>query len=195
VVGCFVLPPALGAWLVTADPLEPAGAIVVFGGEVPFRAMEAARIYHEGSAPKVWLTQGALHDDDLELARLGINRPPEYRYSEQVLERLGVPSAAIQILPQPVQNTAEEVRRIAQAAAAADMRTLILVTSKYHTRRVRILWQALTPGKIRAIVRYSNDPFDPLHWWRRTDNAMAASREFFGIANAWLGFPIKSEGL
>ena len=175
--------------------MKSAGAIVVFGGEVSFRATEAARIYHKGLAPRVWLTQGAVHDDDLELARLGINRTPEYRYSEQVLERLGVPSAAIQILPQPVQNTAEEVRRIAQAAAAADMRTLILVTSKYHTRRVRILWQALTPGKIRAIVRYSNDPFDPLHWWRRTDNAMAASREFFGIANAWLGFPIKSEGL
>ena len=62
-VGCFVLPPALGAWLVTADPLESAGAIVVFGGEVPFRVTEAARIYHQGFAPTVWLTEGALHDD------------------------------------------------------------------------------------------------------------------------------------
>lgn len=125
VVGCFVLPPVLGAWLVTADPLEHAGAIVVFGGEVPFRAMEAARIYQQGLAPMVWLTQGALHDDDLELARLGINPTPEYVYSEEVLKRLGVPSAAIRLLPQPVRNTAEEVRCIAQAAAAGDIRKLI----------------------------------------------------------------------
>ena len=177
-VACFVLPPALGAWLVTADPLEHAGAIVVFGGGVPFRAMEAAKIYHQGLAPTVWLTQAAPHEDDLELARLGINRAPEYVYSEEVLKKLGVPSAAIQILPQPVRNTAEEVRGIAQAAAAGDIRKLILITSKYHTRRVKILWRALTPGNILAIVRYDGDPFDPRHWWRRTDDAMAASREF-----------------
>ena len=102
----------------TADPLEPADAIVVFGGSVPFRAMEAAKIYHQGLASTVWLTQSALHEDDAELARLGISRTPEYVYSEEVLKKLGVPSAAIQILPQPVRNTAEEVRSIAQAATA-----------------------------------------------------------------------------
>jgi uncharacterized SAM-binding protein YcdF (DUF218 family) len=193
-VGCFALPPALGAWLVTADHLETAGAIVVLGGEVPFRAMEAARIYHQGLAPTVWLTQGAPHDDDLALARLGLNTTPQYVHSEEVLKRLGVPSAAIQILPQPVRNTAEEVRCIAQAAAVCNIRKVILVTSKYHTRRVKILWRALTPSKIEAIVRYDNDPFDPLHWWRKTGDAMAVSREIFGIANAWVGFPIKSEG-
>jgi uncharacterized SAM-binding protein YcdF (DUF218 family) len=179
---------------VTADPSESADAIVVFGGGVPFRAMEAAKIYHQGLAPKVWLTEGTLHDDDLELARLGIHRTPEYFYSEEVLKRLGVPSSAIELLPNPVRNTAEEVRCIAQAAAARDTRRLILVTSKFHTRRVKILWHALTPGKIRAIVRYDSDPFDSGNWWRKTGDAMAVSREFFGIANAWLGFPIKSEG-
>jgi uncharacterized SAM-binding protein YcdF (DUF218 family) len=156
--------------------------------------MEAARIYHQGLAPTVWLTQGAPHDDDLALARLGLNTTPQYVHSEEVLKRLGVPSAAIQILPQPVRNTAEEVRCIAQAAAVCNIRKVILVTSKYHTRRVKILWRALTPSKIEAIVRYDNDPFDPLHWWRKTGDAMAVSREIFGIANAWVGFPIKSEG-
>jgi uncharacterized SAM-binding protein YcdF (DUF218 family) len=82
---------ALGAWLVTADPLEPVGAIVVFGGGVPFRAIEAARIYHERLVPKIWLTQASLHADDVELERLGIERPPEYIYSKDVLERLWHP--------------------------------------------------------------------------------------------------------
>jgi uncharacterized SAM-binding protein YcdF (DUF218 family) len=193
VAGCIALPSALGGWLVTSDPLQPAGAIVVFGGGLPFRAMEAARIYHQGLAPTVWLTQGAPREDDLELARLGVNRTSEYVYSEEVLRRLGVPSAAIHILPQPVLNTAEEVRCIAQAAATGHLHVLILVTSKYHTRRVKILWRALTPEKIQAIVRYDSDPFDSRSWWRRTGDAMAVSREVFGIANAWMGFPIKSE--
>ena len=47
----------LGSWVVVADPLVKADAIVVFGGQLPFRAMEAAAIYHEGWAPEVWVTQ------------------------------------------------------------------------------------------------------------------------------------------
>jgi hypothetical protein len=38
----------LGYWLVVADPLEPARAIVVLSGRVPFRAVEAASIYRQG---------------------------------------------------------------------------------------------------------------------------------------------------
>jgi hypothetical protein len=47
---------AIGQWLMVADPLEPAKAIVVLSGRVPFRALEAASIYREGLAPEVWLT-------------------------------------------------------------------------------------------------------------------------------------------
>jgi len=177
----------------TADPLEPAGAIVVFGGGVPFRPMEAAKIYSQGLAASVWLTQAVLDENDLELTRLGISRKEEYIYSKEVLERLGVPAAAIQVLPHPVRNTAEEVQCIAQTAAASHLRKVILVTSKYHTRRVKILWHRLTSGKIRAIVRYDSDPFEPQHWWRRTSDAMSVAREFFGIANTWAGFPIKTD--
>lgn len=171
--------PAFGAWLVTSDPLEPAAAIVVFGGGVPFRAMEAARLYHQGFASTVWLTQGAPEENDLELARLGITRTPEYVYSEEVLKKVGIPSTAIRILPQPVRNTAEEVRCIAQVAEAGDTHKVILVTSKYHTRRVKILWRELTAGKIQAIVRYDSDSFDPRHWWRRTSDAMSVSRDLW----------------
>lgn len=191
-ITCFVWASVLGGWLITADPLEPAGAIVVFGGGVPFRAMEAARIYHKGFAPMVWVTQAALHEDDIALARLGISSIPGHLYSKNVLERLGVPSTAIQTLPTPVANTADEVRCIAQAATSAHLSKVILVTSKYHTRRVSILWHILSAGNIVAIVRYANDPSDPQHWWRRTSDAMSVSREVFGIANALAGFPIKS---
>ncbi len=41
----------LGHWLVVADPLEHAEAIVVLSGHLPFRAMEAASIYNRGVGP------------------------------------------------------------------------------------------------------------------------------------------------
>jgi hypothetical protein len=47
--------------------------------------------------------------------------------------------------------------------------------------------QALPP------VNQDLPPRDIRHWWRHTGDAMAVSREIFGIANAWAGFPVKSE--
>lgn len=56
-----------GRWLVVQDPLEPACAVVVLAGHLPFRAMEAAPIYKEGGAAEVWLTKGAVYEEDLEV--------------------------------------------------------------------------------------------------------------------------------
>jgi uncharacterized SAM-binding protein YcdF (DUF218 family) len=179
--------------LIVEDPLQPARSVVVLGGQVPFRAAEAAAVYREGWAREVWLTQGGVYADDVALAKLGIERSPEHAYSRQVLEKLGVPSDSIRLLPGATQNTADEMRTIARELKASGGDRVIIITSKYHTRRVRVLWRALAGKNAEAIVRYTrDDPFDSAHWWRRTGDAMAVSREWFGLLNAWAGFPMKS---
>jgi uncharacterized SAM-binding protein YcdF (DUF218 family) len=190
---CAFLVSRLGTFLMTADPLRPAQAIVVLGGHLPFRAIEAASLYHAGWAPEVWVTCGALHAEDEALARMGIDRTPEHIYSREVLQHLGVPARAIRILPERVNNTAEEVRAIAGAMGSGDRKRVILITSKYHSRRVKTIWRALGGGH-DAIVRYTkDDPFNPDRWWANTGDAMAVARESFGLLNAWAGFPVKSE--
>jgi uncharacterized SAM-binding protein YcdF (DUF218 family) len=183
-----------GTWLVVADALEPARAVVVFGGHVPFRAMEAANVYKHGWTEEVWLTQGGFHIEDQVLTKLGIERTPEHFYSYQVLERLGVPRDGIRVLPGRNVNTADEVRTIAHELNMAGGDRVILITSKYHSRRVKALWNSLVGTHHEAIVRYTpDDPVDPERWWRNTGDAMAVSREWFALLNAWAGFPIKSE--
>jgi uncharacterized SAM-binding protein YcdF (DUF218 family) len=185
---------ALGKWLVVADPPQKAQAVVVFGGHLPFRAMEAASIYHKGFAREVWLTQGGVFVEDLALQRLGIERPSEYFYSRQVLERLGVPDTSIRLLEGRNVNTAEEVRTVARELKARGGDRVILITSKFHARRVKVIWQALLGNYPEAIVRYTpDDPFEADRWWSNTADAMAVSREWFGLLNAWAGFPVKSE--
>ena len=105
---------AAGNWLVTADPLQPARAIVVLGGHVPFRAMEAAAVYKQGWAPEVWLTRGGFNAEEMAFEELGIDRTAEDVYSHRVLERLGVPPAAIRTLPERNAITADEVRAVAR---------------------------------------------------------------------------------
>src|ERR1041385_8182175 len=132
-----------GRWLIVQDPLQPARAAVVLGGDTAFRATEAARLYKQGWTQEVWVThQGPSFDDDA-LAEMGIERTPEYMYSIMVLERLGVPNTAIRVVPGRNVNTAEEVRSIAGAIHEFGGNRLILVTSSYHTRRAKTLWPQL----------------------------------------------------
>jgi uncharacterized SAM-binding protein YcdF (DUF218 family) len=184
-----------GRWLVVADPLEPARAILILGGNVPFRAMEAAAIYHQGWAPEVWLTQYPPTPEEKVMASMGIDVPAENTYNRRVLEYLGVPSEAIFVI-EPGLDTATEVRN-----AAARMRgvpgkeTVILVTSKSHARRVKVLWRALVGSQPpRAIVRYTaDDPFVPERWFLNTRDVGLVAHEFFGLLNAWAGLPVKAE--
>jgi len=68
---------------------------------------------------------------------------------------------------------------------------VIIVTSKPHTRRVRLIWHKRVGNDPRLIIRYvSDDPFDAAHWWRKTSDALDVVREWLGIANAWAGFPL-----
>ena len=185
---------AIGNYLVVADPLQPASAVVVFGGHVPFRAMEAAALYHQGLTREVWLTQGGYFVEDETLARMGIERTPEHAYSRLVLDRLKVPATAIRLLEGHNINTREEVRTIARELQSRPGDRVILITSKVHTRRVKVIWRSLVGDHPQAIVRYTNDdPFVPTSWYLHTGDAMAVSRELFGLLNAWSGFPIKSE--
>ena len=183
-----------GTFLIVEDPLQRAPAAVVFGGKTPFRAIEAARLYREGWAREVWLTEGGLSADDVALAELGIERTPEHVYNRQVLEHLGVPNGAIRVIETKNRNTADEVRTIARALTIAGADRVILVTSNYHTRRVKALWHASVGSLPEAIVRSAPDnTFDAQHWWRDAADAMAVSREWFGLLNARAGFPVKSE--
>lgn len=183
-----------GHWLTVNEDLpQQCQAVVVFGGGVPFRPLEAGRLFREGHAYKVWLTQGPISPEELALRQMGVERPAEHFYSAQVLEKAGVPPEAIRLLDRRVQNTAEEVRLLSETLQGEPGGCIILVSSKVHTRRVRILWDLLAPEDQKAYVRYATeDPFRPGQWWESTDSILAVARELGGITNAMLGFPIET---
>ena len=179
----------LGRWLVMEDPLAKAQAIVVLSGAMPLRAVEAAKLYREGYAPEIWLTHSIEPGKTLE--EMGIPFFGEDHYNKLLLIHEGVPAEAIHVLDSPIVNTADEIRVAAGALKPGKDAAVILVTTKVHTRRVRLLWHRLAQGQARAIVRAASaDPFDPRHWWRTTSDALDVVREFLGLLNAWAGLPL-----
>jgi len=153
------------------------------------RAVEAARLYRSGYAPEIWLTHSTEPGKALE--QMSIPFAGEDHYNALVLIHEGVPAQAIHVLEPPIVNTADEIRVVAAALARAKGESVILVTTKAHTRRVRLLWRRLAPRQNRAIVRAaSGDPFDPRRWWRSTSDALDVVREALGLFNAWAGLPL-----
>lgn len=182
----------VGEWLVVQDPLAPAKAIVVLSGDMPIRATEAARIYRQNVAAQVWISKGL--SPEAELGEMRINYIGEDFYNQKVLMTLGVPADATRILEDSAANTMQEVDEIARDLRQQDAHTVIVVTSKAHTRRVRYIWKHRIGNDPRLIVRYSNDDtFDSGHWWRKTHDALEVVRELLGLTNAWAGFPVAPE--
>lgn len=186
-LACFLM---VGRWLVVEDPLQKAQAIAVLSGRMPLRAVEAAKLYHQGYAPQVWLTHST--EPGATLREMGIAYDGEDAYNFRVLIHEGVPPEAIRVLDPPILNTADEMAAISSAMSGEKDSTVILVTSKVHTRRVRILWHRLSKSPERAIARApADDSFDPGHWWRTTGDALDVVREVLGILNAWAGMPLR----
>jgi uncharacterized SAM-binding protein YcdF (DUF218 family) len=181
---------AVGRWLVVQDPLVHADVIVVLSGRLPERAVEAARLFRAGYADQAWVS--APTSPAQVLKAMNISYIGEDFYNEKILLAQGVPADLIRVMARPSANTEEEVREIAENLRALDYHTVIVVTSKAHTRRVRLIWRKLVGNEPRLIVRYaSDDSFDGAHWWRHTRDALDVVRETLGICNAWAGFPLR----
>lgn len=183
----------VGKWLVVEDPLQKADAIAVLSGQMPGRALEAARVYKQGYAKHLWLTHST--EPGETMAQLSIPYAGEEFYDKQILMHEGVPEDAIQVIDPPIVNTADEMKTIGSALRKTNQRSVIIVTSKVHTRRVKALWKRISAQDGTAIIRgVSDDPFDPSHWWRTTRDALDVVREILGLLNVWAGLPLQPSG-
>ena len=181
----------VGHWLVQEDSLQKANAIAVLSGNFPARALEAASLYRNGYAGEIWLTHPGPQSNTL--TQMGIHYPSEADFNYQVLRRQGVPAKAIHILDSPIINTQDELEVIGSALRQKNNASVIVVTNKAHTRRVRELWNRLNSPRGKIIVHaIVTDDFQPSAWWTRTDDTHQVIHELLGMINVWAGLPMQS---
>ncbi|MET0626793.1 MAG: YdcF family protein [Pyrinomonadaceae bacterium] len=137
---------ALAAWpfaawvaaraLVVDCELESADAVVVLAGSATYRerARHAAEIYARGRAPLVLLT------DDGQRSGWSAERQTNPLFHERAAEELlkaGVPAERIRVLPGVVASTHDEALRVREFAESEGLRSLLVVTTAYQSRRAR----------------------------------------------------------
>jgi uncharacterized SAM-binding protein YcdF (DUF218 family) len=167
-----------GRYLQHDDALIKADAIFVLAGTRAERLLEGYELYTAGYAPIVMLSPGRPEPGERLLRARGIRFPLDSEIQRAALIQLGVPAAAIVAPGGSMDNTAQEADLLRAAIAAHGWRRVIVVTSKYHTRRAGFAFRRGTAGTGAAIVMRSSryDSSDPANWWRiRADFRFALS--------------------
>lgn len=123
--------------LVVRESLERADALAVMSGSALYgeRTRLAARLFREGRAPVVILTNDGLRGGWSQAEE---RNPFFVERAELELRRGGVPPESIEVVPGTVGGTYAETVALRDYAAARGLQSLLVVTSGYHSRRA--LW-------------------------------------------------------
>jgi uncharacterized SAM-binding protein YcdF (DUF218 family) len=164
----------LSAWasarglIVRVPGAERADAIAVLSGSEVYRERDeyAAELFKAGRAARVVLT----NDDEpggwsqeRQRTMLFVER------AQEALTRAGVPPQSIEVAPGSVASTYDEAATLAAYARARGWRSVIVVTSGYHSRRA---WWTLRRAFAGSGVRVGLEPVtagaqspSPWTWW------------------------------
>ena len=180
--------PRLGPFLVVTDPLAKADAIFVLGGTRYERPLEAIELYNAGWAPRITLMRQISDNGEVELARRGVPYRREVDEQIDVLTRLGVPAAAITVLNE-ANSTAQEADALYEIGTREHWTRVIIVTSKQHTRRARLVMRRRMAGTgVEVIVRSSRfDVADVDRWWRSRSTLRFTLFETQRLLGYWIG--------
>ena len=159
--------PFAGRWIIVQHPLERSDAILILAGARVERWLEGVDLYRAGWAPRLVLSNGRIEEAELRLREMGIRFPGEGELARDAMIQMRVPSDAITLLPGSLDNTAQEAEAIRRLMSSAGWRRVIVVTSKYHTRRTAFAFEReFRDTSLHIIVRASqHDRVWPERWW------------------------------
>jgi uncharacterized SAM-binding protein YcdF (DUF218 family) len=156
-----------GRYLDHEDPLRQADALFVLGGSRMERPLEAADLYREGYAPLIALSPESEEPAEVIARTRGIPFPRKAEVQAAALIASGIPRDAFVLSSGNADSTAAEGALLRSLTTSRGWRTVIVVTSKYHTRRAGFaMRRALAGTGVQVVMRASRyDPATPERWW------------------------------
>ena len=160
---------AMANHLIVRDRLEKADVILVLAGDSNGeRVAEGVKLYKEGFSP-YWLLSGG---------PLAWNLTSAEQMKKQALA-MGVPERKI-ILQERSRSTIDDANYCLPIIKKYNFRSIILVTSPYHSRRAGKVFNKLyKPLGIKIIIRPAEkSEFNPDQWWQRHEDSAAVVWEY-----------------
>ena len=165
--------PFAGRFFDHDDPLEKADLIFVLAGDRVERWLEAVDLYKEGWAPRVLISPGVMSPMEPSLRAKGIVYPREGDLARDAVVASGVPADAVSVIAEPVDNTAQEAAALHRMLPQGANNRVIVVTSRYHTRRTGYAFRReFRNTPVRILIRGSRySVVHPAAWWRHRGEA------------------------
>ena len=161
------------AWVVS-DSIAPADAIVVLGGGLETRPFAAADLYKKGMAREIVISAvKASPAEKLDIV------PSHIELNRAVLLKLGVPPDAIVSFGTDVSNTYEEARALAEWANRNGIKSIIVSTEIFSSRRVRWILVKELSGLDVGIQVQALPPleYDLDNWWQHEAGVIGFQNE------------------
>lgn len=165
----------LGNALVYQSDLRHAEVMFVLSGSPYDRGSEAARLFAGGWANRIVCTGGIIPHD---FKALGL----DYYESDLIRNRLlslNVPDSLIEVIHEGT-STKEEADIIIQYCIDHQVKSVIVLSSKFHTRRVKqVFRKRFRKAGIELCIRGApSTQFDERTWWKSESGLLAVNNEY-----------------
>jgi uncharacterized SAM-binding protein YcdF (DUF218 family) len=168
----WLLLSAADLWIVS-DPIGPADAVAIFGGGIEDRPFAAAQFYSQGLVTKILVSD----DRQSPAEKLGVVMS-DVAANEAVLRKLGIPASAIETFGDALENTHQEVLALQAWAKRHNLRSVIVPTEIFSTRRVRwMLHRAFGNEFVVRVVALDPPQYRRDDWWHNAEGAVAFNNE------------------
>ena len=190
-LGWFVVAWIAARALIIQTDLADADAIVILSGSSTYieRTQKAAELYQQGRAKLIVLTDD--HTRGGWSSVLQTNPFFVERAKDELVKR-GVPSANIRVAPGIASSTHEEAVIIREYSLAQGFRSILVVTSAYHSRRaVHSLRQSLSATGISVSsspAPIGNQTPTPALWWLYVEGWRSVGGEYVKLVYYWLKY-------
>jgi len=167
-----------GTLLVQADSPGRAGLIFLLNGDLDTRPAAAADLWKKGYAPQIAIARS----ESSRAVEMGLV-PNVTDLGIAMLEKLGVPRAAIVEIPFPggATSTLDEARALRKYLESSPAAPVLVVTNAIHTRRCRRIFSRTFQGPPVKFL-YIGVPdrrYRVEMWWENEHG-------FLGVYNEWL---------
>jgi uncharacterized SAM-binding protein YcdF (DUF218 family) len=177
--------------LIVEQPIERAEAILILGGSAAYveRTQKAAQLFKDNVAPKIFLTNDGTKAG---WSKSEQRNPPYVELAEQSLIGQDIPKEHIEILPAITESTQDEANLLAKTAKERNLKSILLVTSAYHTRRT--LWtfeKTMQYNDVSIEIGIESPPTGqqtppPFLWWLTANGWNFVAGEYLKTVYYWL---------
>jgi uncharacterized SAM-binding protein YcdF (DUF218 family) len=163
---------AAAVWIVSDAPVA-ADAAAVLGGGLEYRPFAAAEFYRRGLVPKILVSN--IGQSPAE--KLGVLRS-HVRENIEVLEKLGVPAAAIEPFGSNLKDTYAEAVALHEWAKRTGAHTILVPTDIFAARRLRWITHHVFGNDAVVLVPAVDPPdYTRTNWWQTENGVVTFQNE------------------